>query len=199
MGAAGSDLMVLDESRHQISVGKSSQCDLVIDGDAAISRLHARFEVISGHWYIEDLGSRNGTQVNSERLFAPKVLHDGDDILMGVTRLRFRDLDSRQERDGTTQPVQPAPPLSPRERQVLIELCRPIMSGKAFRPPATAKDIADALYVGEPAVRQHLVNLYDKFGIYQEGTEPRRVRLANEAIQRGAVNPSDFKDPPQLT
>jgi DNA-binding NarL/FixJ family response regulator len=184
--------MVLDEARHQLSIGKSSQCDLVLDGDATISRLHARFEVISGRWSVEDMGSMNGTTVRGERIFAPKVLHDGDDIMMGVTTLLFRDLNARPEGD-TTQPIQPAPALSPRERDVLIELCRPIMSGKAFKPPATAKQIADALYVGEPAVRQHLVNLYDKFGIYQEGAEPRRVRLANEAIQRGAVGPSDYK------
>ena len=40
--------------------------------------------------------------------------------------------------------------------------------------------------LSEAAVKQHLAHLYDKFGI-QGGGERRRVRLANEALRRGAV------------
>jgi DNA-binding NarL/FixJ family response regulator len=40
--------------------------------------------------------------------------------------------------------------------------------------------------VSEAAVKQHLAHLYDKFGI-SDGGERRRVRLANEALRRGAV------------
>jgi hypothetical protein len=43
-------------------------------------------------------------------------------------------------------------------------------------------------------VKQHLLHLYDKFGIY--GTsERRRVQLANEALGRGAVTVSDLTAP----
>ena len=45
--------------------------------------------------------------------------------------------------------------------------------------------MAQELFVTEAAIKQHLQNLYDKFAIPIEGE--RRVRLANEAIQRGAV------------
>ena len=55
--------------------------------------------------------------------------------------------------------------------------------------------IAEQLVVTEAAVKQHLLRLYDKFGVYDSG-ERRRVRLANEAIRRGAVTLSDLRETP---
>lgn len=46
--------------------------------------------------------------------------------------------------------------------------------------------MAATLAVSEAAVKQHLLNLYDKFGI-ANGGERRRVALAREVIRRGAV------------
>ena len=65
-------------------------------------------------------------------------------------------------------------------------------AGEVFSEPASTRDIAKALSVSEPAVKQHLLRLYDKFGIY-EGGERRRVRLANEALRRGAVNLAEVR------
>ena len=50
---------------------------------------------------------------------------------------------------------------------------------------SNALTLHQPLYVTEAAVKQHLQNLYDKFSIPTEGD--RRVRLANEALRRGAV------------
>ncbi len=52
--------------------------------------------------------------------------------------------------------------------------------------------MAEALFVTDSAVKQHLDRLYDKFGIQTEVGESRRVRLANEAIQSGAVTLKDL-------
>lgn len=61
-----------------------------------------------------------------------------------------------------------------------------------FSEPASTRDIAAALVVSEAAVKQHLSNLYDKFGIFT-GTDRRRVRLANEALRRGAVSLAEVR------
>ena len=53
-------------------------------------------------------------------------------------------------------------------------------------PPSTGA-IADELVVTQAAVKQHLANLFDKFGI-PAGDSHRRARLANEALRRGAVS-----------
>ena len=64
---------------------------------------------------------------------------------------------------------------------MLIELCRPVMSGQAFTPPSSVRVIAEALVVTESAVKQQLDRLYDKFGIYDAAGGSRRVL----ARQRG--------------
>jgi predicted component of type VI protein secretion system len=190
-GPGGHDLVVLDDAARALVVGKSEENDLVLDGDAAISRVHARLERVGPAWCITDLGSTNGTCVNGERIFATHSLYDRDEVLIGRTRLVLRDVGARG--GSTTAPVRQAPPRTPAEHRVLVELCRPLLSDQAFTPPASVRTIADALFVSESAVKQHLDRLYDKFGILADGASSRRVLLANEAIQTAAVTMRDLR------
>jgi hypothetical protein len=66
------------------------------------------------------------------------------------------------------------------------------LGSAAFTPPATIRQVAQELVVSDAAVKFHLGNLYDKFGIF-EADEGRRVRLANEAIRRRAVTVADLQ------
>ena len=83
-----------------------------------------------------------------------------------------------------------APVLTRRERDVLAALCRPALDGDVFTEPASVRQIAAALVVTDAAVKQHLMHLYDKFGISEPG-ERRRVRLARDAIRLGLVEAQD--------
>ena len=56
--------------------------------DLEISRKHARVVQRGGYYWIEDLGSSNGTFVNGLRIFSPQVLQPGDEIRLGQTVLR---------------------------------------------------------------------------------------------------------------
>jgi ATP/maltotriose-dependent transcriptional regulator MalT len=91
------------------------------------------------------------------------------------------------------------PELTRREREVVIELCRPSVAdtGLAFTEPATVREIAEKLFVSEAAVKQHLLRLYDKFEI-PDGIDQRRLRLANQAFTRGAVTRADLGAAPPL-
>lgn len=55
-----------------------------------VSRLHARITVTAEAAVLEDLGSTNGTFVAGEKVDAPTVLRDGDEIRIGPVRLTFR-------------------------------------------------------------------------------------------------------------
>jgi pSer/pThr/pTyr-binding forkhead associated (FHA) protein len=188
----GRDLVQLDVDR--LVVGKSKDdAGLVIEGDNSVSRVHAVLERVGSRWVIRDVGSTNGTLVNGERIYADHVLRDDDEIILGRTRLRFYDRQSTG--DASTERTGAAPKLTPKEREVLIELCRPRLKGATFTPPASVREIAAKLFVGEAAVKQHLGHLYDKFGIFDDEADlPRRVRLANAALDTGAVKLSDLKD-----
>jgi DNA-binding winged helix-turn-helix (wHTH) protein len=56
----------------------------------SVSRHHARILVSKAGATLEDLGSRNGTYLWGERLGAPRVLRDGDEITLDRIRLTFR-------------------------------------------------------------------------------------------------------------
>ncbi|WP_376792523.1 FHA domain-containing protein [Thermoflexus sp.] len=69
------------------SLGLVPDLDLSQEGPEAIwvSRRHARIFYHDGHFYIEDLGSTNGTYLNNKRLVSglPYALQDGDELRFG--------------------------------------------------------------------------------------------------------------------
>ena len=58
------------------------QGTLVVNDDFA-SGQHARFKVARDLWYVEDLGSTNGTWLNGRRIHAAQLLKKGDKIKIG--------------------------------------------------------------------------------------------------------------------
>ena len=89
--------LVNDEStigRWDADNGVFPDVDLdAFDSDAKVSRRHARIRRSNGGYYIEDLGSTNGTYVNRGRRLLPgntEILGDGDEIIVGKTFLRFQ-------------------------------------------------------------------------------------------------------------
>jgi DNA-binding NarL/FixJ family response regulator len=86
--------------------------------------------------------------------------------------------------------------ITPREREVLVALCRPAVTAELFVEPASVREMAQALEVTEAAVKQHLLKLYDKFGIH-DGVERRRVTLAREALRRDVIGLPDLIEMPE--
>ncbi len=167
------------------TVGKAAENDIALADDAMASHLHAILERFPAGWCVTDLGSSNGTWVNGERIWASHALRNGDEIRLGQTRLIFRDPLSA---GGAATEVEEVPPsLTARERDVLVALCRPLLDRDMFTEAASTRAIADELVITQAAVKQHLGNLYDKFGV-AAGDAKRRSRLANEALRRGAVS-----------
>jgi DNA-binding NarL/FixJ family response regulator len=148
------------------------------------------FERMGDAWCLRDLASTNGTLVNGERIFSEQPLRHGDEIHIGRTRLIFRE-DGRAAQTATDSAT-PPPELTARERDVLAALCAPLLRKDIFTEPASTREMARSLVVTEAAIKQHLTNLYDKFGLH-DPDERKRVRLANEAIHRGAVTVADLR------
>jgi pSer/pThr/pTyr-binding forkhead associated (FHA) protein len=71
-----------------LTIGRGSECDVVI-ADGSISRRHAQILWQETGWYVQDLGSRNGTAINGQRLTAPGRLEDGDTLTVGAVPLRY--------------------------------------------------------------------------------------------------------------
>ena len=57
--------------------------------DEAASARHAVLELRYGEWWVEDLGSTNGTVVNGTRIERAERLHFGDELAIGRIALRL--------------------------------------------------------------------------------------------------------------
>jgi pSer/pThr/pTyr-binding forkhead associated (FHA) protein len=192
---SGREMVTL--SGQRVTLGKASTNVVSLEHDQTVSRLHAVLESLGSAWSIRDLGSRNGTFLNGDRISAERVLRSGDEIRVGKSRMVFWDVKEAggppgEEQTVAAQPSDLPPRLTRREVDVLVVLCRPLVSGDTFPEPASVRRMAGELFVTEAAVKQHLQNLYDKFAIPTEGD--RRVRLANEALRRGAVTIAQLRD-----
>lgn len=178
---------------QHLTMGSDDSNDLALPGDRTLSRMHAVLERYPAGWCVRDLGSRNGTFVNGQRIWQERALRNGDEIRVGAARLIYRSGAPPGAAAPRTEAADPVPDLTRREHDVLVQLCRPLLDGDLFTAPASSREIAEALFVTEAAVKQHLQHLYAKFGIYDEG-ERRRLRLANDAVRREAVSIADLRE-----
>ncbi len=70
------------EDGDRLIIGRNSDADVVLD-NTAISRKHTAFEKRNGVYFLEDLGSLNGTMVNGRKIDSCVQLFDDDVIEIG--------------------------------------------------------------------------------------------------------------------
>lgn len=72
-----------------ITIGRAEDSTLVITDDYASAK-HARLVPRAGQWYLEDLGSTNGTYLDKTKVSAPTPVPLGVPIRIGRTSLELR-------------------------------------------------------------------------------------------------------------
>jgi pSer/pThr/pTyr-binding forkhead associated (FHA) protein len=75
--------------KESITVGRAATCDLVV-ADNYVSNVHARIYLRDGSYWLEDLGSTNGTYMNRTRVSVPTAFGPGDEVRMGKATLELR-------------------------------------------------------------------------------------------------------------
>jgi len=128
----------------EVLIGRSPDCRIIVN-DRQASRRHARIACTPEGYILEDLGSKNGTYLNGQRLTQPVRLVDGDEIgIAFAARLRFVDA-------GATVPLtleaspQPQIRVDPASRSVWV-------AGQELHPPLS------------PAQYRMLALLYERAG-----------------------------------
>jgi pSer/pThr/pTyr-binding forkhead associated (FHA) protein len=74
---------------NSVLIGRNPESTLVLDDDYASGR-HARIYPEDGEWFVEDLGSTNGTYAGHQRLTTPQRLEVGSTLRIGTTVLELR-------------------------------------------------------------------------------------------------------------
>lgn len=75
--------------RGENVLGRDPAADVEVD-DSTVSRRHARLFIDDHSVTIEDLGSKNGTFIDGERLTAPRVLRGTEEVTVGRTPVILR-------------------------------------------------------------------------------------------------------------
>jgi hypothetical protein len=180
------------------TIGRAAECDIALPWDAKVSRVHAELVCVGRDWAIDDGGlSRNGTYVNGQRIAERRRLRDGDTLRFGATAMVFRRPSEAVELASPTVSASDLPEptsLSDAQRAVLRELCRPLATQTGRARPATNPEIAAALVLSLDAIKGHLRVLFAKFGLDDLPQNEKRLRLAERALESGAVLLVELRD-----
>ncbi len=97
-GKAPGQIVVLDEKGKKskaikllgtVQIGRADACHLKLP-DTYVSQFHARIFPQDGSWFVEDLGSTNGTFLNQRKVAAPSEVRAGDRVRVGKTTLELK-------------------------------------------------------------------------------------------------------------
>ncbi len=161
----------------RLTLGRATGNHLHFPEDLGLSRQHMELAREGSDWLVRDLGSKNGTYVNSQRLTAAHRLRPGDRILASRVTLVF---EPSREADKTVlfEPVAP-----PSGHTVSVTLGRLLGAGEqpapAGAPPQWGSPVQALVRAGrELAGRRPLPELFEVI-----------LQLALEAVgaQRGVV------------
>lgn len=86
-GANAGETISLDGA--PLLIGRGSDAAIRLDDDYVSTR-HARIAASGDQWFVEDLGSTNGTYLGSQRLSQPTTLQLGSKVRIGKTTLELR-------------------------------------------------------------------------------------------------------------
>jgi hypothetical protein len=75
--------------RSNMTLGRGADSDLVLT-NPRVSRRHAQLTWDGEHFLVQDLGSKNGTRINSSPVAAPTPIADGDILELADSRLEFQ-------------------------------------------------------------------------------------------------------------
>lgn len=75
--------------RAPIVIGRGADAQIILDDDYVSTR-HARVAVSGDQWFVEDLGSTNGTYIGSVRITQPTAISVGTQVRIGKTVLELR-------------------------------------------------------------------------------------------------------------
>jgi len=152
--------------QSETQMGKGPRNDIVI-ADPAVSAAHAVIIAEADSYTLKDLGSRNGTFINGERISEPKVLRHGDVIGLGLSKLTFR-LNSHSETGSVQSP------------EITAAIQRP------GPPPLTQESLANAIVGASLASSADVYRLLDK--------DAKGRRLYRSLVEENLVTEESLRD-----
>lgn len=152
--------------KNELLIGRDLTNDIIVN-DPEVSRRHLRVFLQGNQYGIEDLGSTNGSFVNSQRLAGPYILHPGDFLTLGE-RINF--VYEVVDTDATVA--------SPRTQQRQDQPPVAVTPAIPAPPPPFSKDVFPP---AQPA------NVYEPVQPPDQGSWLDQAEVANPNIYRDAA------------
>ena len=159
------DVFDRELTNAETQIGKGPRNDLVI-ADAAVSTAHAMIRHEGSAFTIADIGSRNGTFVNGERVAESRQLSHGDVIGIGLSKLTFRMTDHSETGAIETEVIAAA-------------------SRQAGPPPLTQESLATAVVAA---------GLVKKADVDRVRTDSKGRRLYHALIEERLASEESLRD-----
>ncbi|MEJ7595101.1 MAG: FHA domain-containing protein [Planctomycetaceae bacterium] len=143
----GSQIVI---DRAVVLVGRSADCDAIIDFSSKISRFHCVFVQVDADYYIRDLGSMNGVRVNGQRVEKSVKLFQGAEVAIGDVIYQFH------------ANVQPAPRVAIRTHggakgiSSLVDESAPILDAEIIDDEIFDAEIIDAQILEDADLVEHV-------------------------------------------
>lgn len=157
----GNPMVVSFSSDQPVLIGRSKQCALRLDA-SDISARHARIGFENGRFWVEDLGSTNGTFVNKQQISGKVVLDSGAPVVLGRdVSIMCASTEDQIRRAVSLPDPEVDKPVEPQRYPVLVsasEVARParlvIAPGSVL---SVGRDPSSDVWLGAPHVsRRHL-------------------------------------------
>jgi pSer/pThr/pTyr-binding forkhead associated (FHA) protein len=192
-GAGAQRIVVLSPERGRATVGRHQDCDLCVDWDGGVSRVHAILDFVGGAWAVSDDGlSRNGTFVGESRVEGRRRLLSGDIVRVGNTVFAFCDPQVKGVETTLADDLSKAIKLSEAQKRVLVALCRPYRDAPDFAVPPTNREIAEELVLSVDAIKTHMRSLFHIFDVDEVPQNQKRVQLVERALNTGVITVRDL-------
>ena len=168
-------------SGQSLQLGRTDRADISFPSDGHMSGLHFRLEADDRACYVQDLGSRNGTMLNGQRIANRVPVRSGDEIVAGATHFVVR------EEEDVPEPME-APADGLRLRR----------AGAAVADPMPAAEEPKANGHGNPGPASNAAAASDNEILAALGILPGLGTAADRgaAADRKAVALSDLSPPP---
>jgi pSer/pThr/pTyr-binding forkhead associated (FHA) protein len=125
--------------KDKFLIGRAKECALRAGSDA-ISRRHCAIERRDDGWTVRDLGSRNGTYVNDQKITQEIPLAPGDELRVGP--LEFRVAEAAPKAEGKLPKLVPAAENQPKKQPPVKGVADVVQRTMSLSDSTTEDDIS---------------------------------------------------------
>jgi phosphoserine phosphatase RsbU/P len=195
--SASGEQQLVASRKNRLRIGRFADSEIFI-GESMVSRKHAEIYRADGKYYVQDVGSSNGTFLNGRRLTQPTEFSPGDTIAVGSTKIVYEgseDMSFLKNQNGAelTAMVNLAAPPSPGEimaplvlLETIAEIARQIVQD---RPLEQLLDAILRICVDKTHAERAAIMLLDEKGDLVPRAYLSKARSYNKfAISKSIAN-----------